>query len=225
MKAHLQRLAAPKSWVINRKASTYVLRPKPSGHSMSHSIPLVVVIRDLLKFTKTAKEVKYVLQQGNVLVNGVKETEIKRAVGLMDILDFPSIGKTYCVLIDRHGKIALAEQKEKKDLLAMVRGKTTLKGKRVQLNLSGGMNVIAAKDLYRTGDSIIIGPNGEIKDHFSLDKGSLVYFIGGKHVGGTGIVDEIRGSAIIFRKDGVQYETPKRFAFVIGKDKPAIDIP
>jgi small subunit ribosomal protein S4e len=225
MKAHLQRIAAPKSWVINRKAKKYVERPRPSGHSMSHSIPLTVVIRDLLKFAKTSKEVKYILQQGSVMVNGRKETRMKRAVGLMDIIEFAGLGKAYCVILDKAGKISLAEQKDKQGLLGRISGKTTLKGARMQLNLSGGMNLIAAKDLYKTGDSILIGPNGEIKDHFPIEKGALAYLVGGKHVGSVVSIDDIKDKVLIFRKDGQEFETPARFAFIIGRDKPVIDVP
>jgi len=225
MKAHLNRLAAPKSWAINRKERAYVQRPKPSGHRLSHSLPLVVVIRDLLKFAKTAREVKYVLNQGIVLINGKVVKEPKRSVGLMDVIEFSTIGKTYRVLMDRIGKLVLIEQRGHNDVVASVSGKTTLKGKKTQLNLLNGMNIIATKDLYKVGDTIVIGPNGEIKDHFRLEKGSLVYFIGGKHVGETASVEDIKGNVLMIRKQNEVFETRKGFAFVIGRDQPVIEIP
>ena len=49
MKNHLKRIAAPKSWLINRKSSTFIVRPNPGAHALDKGLPLGVIIRDNLK--------------------------------------------------------------------------------------------------------------------------------------------------------------------------------
>jgi small subunit ribosomal protein S4e len=227
MKAHMKRLSAPRTWVIKRKATTYVVRPRPSGHMIDRSLPIVVIARDMLKFAKTASEVKYILQKDGLLINGRKTRDMKRAAGLMDLLEFPAIGKSYRILFNRNGKLELVEQKGEKDMLCSISGKTTLKGGKAQLNLLNGRNVIAAKDLYKTGDSLIVGPHGEIKDHLKLEQGATVLLIGGKQIGAVGAVEEIaeKKEDMTFKNKEGTFLTKRKFAFVIGRDKPMIDLP
>jgi small subunit ribosomal protein S4e len=227
MKGHMKRLAAPRSWTIKRKSTTYIVRPRPSGHRMPHSLPVVVIVRDMLKFAKTANEVKFILQGDGLLINSRKTKDMKRAAGLMDCLEFPNIGKVYRIIFNRQGKLELAEQKKGKEMIGSISGKTTLAGGKVQLNLLNGMNIIAAKDLYKTGDSLIIGEHGEIKDHFKLEQGASVMLIGGKQIGSVGTVEELpeKTGDIIFKNKYGKFVTKRKFAFVIGRDEPVIDLP
>jgi small subunit ribosomal protein S4e len=73
---HLSRLAAPKTWPIERKRSKWVAKPVPGTHSIMFSMPLQVCLTDILKLAKNKNEVKRILQQGFVLVDG---KEIGRA--------------------------------------------------------------------------------------------------------------------------------------------------
>jgi len=50
--AHLSTLAAPKSWPIKRKGIKWITRPKSGPHNLKSSLPLIVVLRDMLKLTK-----------------------------------------------------------------------------------------------------------------------------------------------------------------------------
>ena len=68
-------------------------------------------------------------------------------------------------------------------------------------------------------------PKQEIKGHIRLDKNKLVYLIGGKHTGEFGTIIGISSNKITYkREDGETIETLKKYAFVIGEDKPAIKI-
>ncbi|MEK9697836.1 MAG: 30S ribosomal protein S4e, partial [Candidatus Poseidoniales archaeon] len=67
---HLKRLAMPRSWPITRKTDIWVSRPNPGAHSLDLCIPVGVVIRDILQFANTMREVRYILQAGKVSVDG-----------------------------------------------------------------------------------------------------------------------------------------------------------
>jgi len=68
-------------------------------------------------------------------------------------------------------------------------------------------------------------PEQKIKEHLKFEKGSFVYLSGGKHKGESGVIDEIKNSIIKLKPEsGESFETSKKFAFVIGREKPVISL-
>ena len=82
------------------------------------------------------------------------------------------------------------------------------------------------KNNYNTGDTLVVEvPEQKIKEHLKFEKGSFVYLSGGKHKGESGIADEIKDSMIKVKPEsGEMFETSKKFAFVIGKEKSIITL-
>ncbi|HOV51863.1 MAG TPA: hypothetical protein PKV83_02895, partial [Methanothrix sp.] len=56
MSLHQKRLTIPVSWPVARKTSVWVPKSSPGPHSAMESIPLLVVIRDMLKLVDDARE-------------------------------------------------------------------------------------------------------------------------------------------------------------------------
>ena len=69
MKSHLKRIAAPKSWRIERKVRKWVVRANPGAHKISTSFPLAFFIRDVLGYANTMREVKNILTKKIILVD------------------------------------------------------------------------------------------------------------------------------------------------------------
>ena len=102
--------------------------------------------------------------------------------------------------------------------------KTKLKGK-TQLNLSEGNNIVVDKDDYKTADTLVLAvPKNTIKKTIKFQKNALIYLTGGKHVGDVGTIDDIKLNKITYKLGKGVYETLKKYAFVIGEDKPVIKI-
>ena len=74
---HLKRLAAPANWQLPRKERTFTVRPSPGPHSMDKSLPLLLVVRDTLKYADNAREAKKIIQMGKILIDGVKRKEYR----------------------------------------------------------------------------------------------------------------------------------------------------
>ena len=226
-KKHLKRLVAPKSWKIKRKGIVFVTRPKPGMHSKKNSISLNLVLRDMLKYAKTTRDVKVILSKGDVLVDGKQRKDHRFSVGVMDLIEIPKIKECFRVLLNKKGNISLVKLKpdEAKIKLCKIVGKSVIKKGKIQLNLNDGRNIIIDKNNYKTGDTLTIQlPEQKIKEHLKFEKGSFVYLSGGKHKGESGIIDEIIKDSIIKVKPefGESFETSKKFAFVIGREKPII---
>ncbi|MBW2965384.1 30S ribosomal protein S4e [Candidatus Woesearchaeota archaeon] len=227
VKNHLKRIAAPKTWNIDRKSSKYTVKAYPSGHPMEHGMPLSLAMRELIKVARTAKEAKRIINTKDVFVDRRKRTEERFLVGLMDIVEFPQLEEQYRVLLDAKGRLTAvkADKKEAATKLCRLESKTKVSGNRTQLNLSDGRNILVDKDTYKAGDTLqLLLPDQKVQDHLKLEKGSLVLLIGGKHSGTIAKMEEISGNKIMIKTSKNQkFETLKKHAFVVGKEKPALD--
>ena len=99
-----------------------------------------------------------------------------------------------------------------------------LKGK-IQINLNDGRTILTEKKDFKVGDSVLIElPSQKIKQTIKLEKGSLVYLTGGKHIGEIGVIEEFKDNIIVYKRNNQKHETLKKYALVVGKNKPLISL-
>ena len=223
---HLSRLAMPKTWKIKRKGIKWIIRPLPGTHSMDRSIPLNLVFKYLLNYTRTSKEVKGILNNQGVFVDGIRRKNLKFSIGFMDVLSIPKLDKYFRVLLTQKGKLRLLpiEEKESNIKLCRIKNKTSVK-KKIQLNLGDGRNILVEKDEFKVRDTIVIEvPSQKIKEVLKLEKGNLAYLTGGKHVGEVGTIEDLKQDKLIYKRGKKLFETSLNFAFVIGKKEPVISL-
>lgn len=224
---HLKRLAVPRTWKLERKKNRYITRAYPGAHPSEHSMALSVVMRNLIKCVKTRKEVKYALATTEILIDGSRVHDDKVPLGVMDVITFNQSEQSYRVVLDALGHIRTIEIKgnEVSKKPSKITGKTILKGKKTQLNLSDGRNVLVDKDPYKVGDTIVLNlPDQKILEHFPLTKGACVYLMGGNHIGAVCELEDIFGEKIMVKTGKESFETNKEYAFVVGKQKPCITL-
>ena len=63
---HLKRQKTPKKWPIARKGTAFVVRPLSN---LANGIPMLIVLRDMLKVAQNRKEVKNAINSRNILLN------------------------------------------------------------------------------------------------------------------------------------------------------------
>jgi small subunit ribosomal protein S4e len=231
---HLKRFKSPKHWPIHPKEFTWTVKPSPGPHSIEGSLPLLIIVRDILQVADNAREARIIINNGEVLVDGRIRKDYKFPVGFMDVIQLPKSGKTYRVLPDERGRLILhpIEKENTEFKLCRIEDKTTIKGGKIQLNLHDGRNHLAEGD-YKPGDVVVLQvPEQEIKDHIIFENGVIGLVTGGKHIGEKGKVKDInitrssmRNTVIIESDDGNTFQTLKEYVFVMGKDKPLISLP
>ena len=125
--SHMKRLAMPRSWPLTRKTDIWISRPRPSGHPIERCMALGVVLRDILGVANSMREAKRALATRRILVDGRVTTDMRRGVGVMDVL---TVGDDHyrCVL-DNNGKLRYASisAKDAAQKLCRIDGKTTIK--------------------------------------------------------------------------------------------------
>ncbi len=206
---YLKRYVIPGFWRMEKKANKWAVRPMPGPHAKDMCIPLQVMLRDVLGYADNAKEAKKIIKEGKVLVDGVVRKDHRYPAGLMDVIHIPELKKYYRVSINSHG-LFLKEisEKEADRKLCRINGKTTIKGGKMQLNLHDGRNIIVDKDVYKTGDSVLIKvPGQEILKHFKMEKGASAVIINGKNMGTEGKIKDIYRRKSMLEKSRIVIET------------------
>lgn len=230
MSRHQKRVTIPKSWPLARKGHKWVAKASPGPHSSEDSMPLVIVIRDMLKMADNSREAKRILYEGNVHIDGKAAKDYKLPVGIFDIISIPAQDKHYRMLRDERGLFFLkpidaADCKK----LVRVENKTILKGNKQQLNFNDGSNRLQEGE-YKSGDSLILSiPEKKIEERIEFKEGNLAVVVGGKHSGQTGqikaihIVKSSRPNRVIV--SGIEeFETIADYVFMIGRDQPVISL-
>jgi small subunit ribosomal protein S4e len=224
MKKHLKSLNVPVSWVIGKKENTFVTKPNP-GKAYDLSMPLSLVFKNLLKYCKTMKEIKTLLRDKEIIVDGKRRKEPKYSLGVMDVLSIPVTHEKYRMMLNISKKLTLVpiDEKEAMFKLCKVTGKKVLKEGKFQLNLSDGRNILADKDKAKIGDTLVLGlPSQEIKEVLEFIKGSYAFMMDGKHTGFHGVIEEITPELVTIATKETKFLTPVSTVFIIGKEKPII---
>ena len=74
---HKNRYNMGKFWPVAKKGTKYVAK---SSHNNSNSVPLAVLMRDVLKLVRTTKELKKVLNEKQIKVSGKEIRDILKVL-------------------------------------------------------------------------------------------------------------------------------------------------
>ena len=193
------------------------MRPNPGAHKFELGMPLGVVLRDHIKLASTMSEVEKMLNNNEILVDGKRKNDRREIVGLFDIIAVPLLKKYFTIEMDVKGRLILSEVDEKNANIKIckVTGKKVLKGKKVQLNLYDGKNILTDKDV-KVGDSVIFNvEKRQIEKILPLKEGAEILLTKGKHAGSTGKLESLKGdTAIYVNNEGEKIETTKKYLYI-----------
>jgi len=225
-KKHLKRLNAPKHWMLDKLGGTWAPRPSTGPHKLRECLPLILLIRNRLKYALTRREVTSVVKQRLIKVDGKVRTDATFPTGFMDVVSIDKTGEHFRLLYDTKGrfKVHRISADEAKYKLAKV--------KSVQLGLKGipylvthdGRTIRYPDPAITVGDTVKINlDTGKIDDFIKWDLGNLVMAVGGSNTGRVGVLEHKEkhdGSYDIAHvKDAVGHKFATRATnlFTIGK--------
>jgi small subunit ribosomal protein S4e len=218
--------------------------PKPGPHSISRSLPLILIVRDILKFAKTAKEAKKIISQEKIIVDGKVRRDERFLVGLMDVISIVDAKKSYRVLPYYKGLfLHPIDSSEAAFKICRIENKMVVKNGNIHLNLHDGTSSFVQvsnpqnpeEDTYHTLDVLKLSiPDQEILGHVKLNEGATVIVIGGKNIGKYGKIVSIEKKPSKKRRDllvtirnpnGDELQTILNFVFILGETKSTISLP
>ena len=225
-KRHLKRFVVSKHIPIHKKAFTYTVKPNPGPHAVHDCIPVAILLRDMFNFARNMSEVKRILYERNVVVDGRVRTG-RHSVNFNEMK-----------IDGKQGLRAVPiKELETKVKLCQIKNKTTIKNGLTQLNLHDGRNILlnadeAASTRYSTHDTIKISiPEQEIIEKYELKIGNYGIVTSGRWMGKHGIIEEISTHGTSQSKtvtlktpEGEELVTLYRYIFVLGNESPSITI-
>lgn len=226
----LKRYAAPPVMqVVSVKERKFIAMPEPGPHCFKLSLPLQVLVRDLLKTAETGREAKHVISHSMILVDGVARTSYKFPVGLMDVVSVKELNKHYRVLVNEKGVLAPVEisQEEASTKICRVNRKYLYKG-RLRLTTEDGRTFETDDRSLNIGGSLLVKiPDGTIMDKAPLAEGNSGYVFMGKHAGTIGVVKKVSESSLLrdgmvtlVLNDGSEVSTVRDYVMIVGREKP-----
>ncbi len=223
---HLKRLASPKAIPIqDKKERKWMIRHAPGPHPKLKSIPLGVLVRDVLKTASTLREVRKIISNRMLEIDGKSRSNEKFPVGLMDIVSMPKNEKYYRMVIDSKGRIVPSEIKKGDSSVKLLKviGKHTIPGGKLSIALHDGRNMITDNHI-KVGDSILVSlPDAKLKSHLKRDNGAKCLVIEGTHAGKLVTLKEIierkggKPSEALVQDKSDEFITVAKYLFVVGE--------
>jgi small subunit ribosomal protein S4e len=240
---HIRRYDAPVHWPISPKADFWAIKPLPGPHPIHASLPLAYIIRDVLGYATNVREVKHILNAGSIKIDGKPRHDYHYPVGVMDVIEITPTATHYRVLPHHITKLQLhtIDKDEATFKLARVENKTTQHSGITQLNLHDGHTILLKKkgkdtektSAIKTNDVLKLTiPTGEIEETITFEKGAYAVTLGGKNMGATGKIVNIkpglrknRSLITLETSKGETFQTSLNYVFLLGSSKPIITMP
>jgi len=221
--------------MLDKMGGVFAPRPSSGPHKLRECLPLIVLIRNRLKYALTSKEVKMILMQRFVKVDGKVRTDYGFPAGFMDVVSIEKTNENFRLLYDTKGRfiaqrVIPAEAKFK--LLKVKKVSTGAKGIPF-ITTHDGRTIRYPDPLIKAHDTVKFDlDTSKIVDFVKFDIGNLVMITGGHNLGRVGVIvsrEKHPGSFdIIHVKDalGQQFATRSTNVFVIGKGtKSLVSLP
>lgn len=234
-KKHLKRLAAPSSWMLDKLSGTYAPRPSPGPHKLRESLPLVIFLRNRLKYALTGREVTAIVMQRLIKVDGKVRTDSTYPTGFMDTISIEKTGEHFRLLYDVKGRFTIHRITPEEASYKL------LKVRRVALGAKGvpyvvthdGRTIRYPDPAIKVNDTVKFDlEQGKITDFVPFETGNIVMITGGRNMGRAGVITHrekhIGGYDIVHVKDSLERTFATRISniFVIGEGtKPWVSLP
>jgi len=234
-KHHLKRVCAPKSWMLDKLSGVFAPRPTPGPHKLRECMPLMVFLRNRLKYALTYIECKKIVKQRLIKVDGKIRTDSKYPIGMMDVVTIEKTGENFRMLYDHKGRFVVhrIDAEEAKTKLCKVK-RVMVGPKGVPFVVTNDGRTLRYPDpLVKLNDTVLINTStAKIQEFVKFESGNLCMITGGRNIGRAGIItsrERHPGSfEIVHVKDanGHAFATRVNNVFVIGRgNKPLITLP
>lgn len=225
---HLKRTNMPNSWPVKKKGITFITRPNAGSHKLDYVTSVVVLLREVLGYAKTAKDAKYIVYNEELLVNGKKVTDIKTAVGMFDIFEITKTSEKFVLIFDEVGRLKLVPTKDS-TITLKIASKSILKNGKFQLNMMNGYNVLVDEKAFKKAkveDSVVYDYTKKaIKKVVELKEGAQVYLFDGKFKGQFATVkgftkyNGLANDLVTLDIAGAEASTAKAYCYVLENTK------
>jgi len=234
-KKHLKRMFAPSHWMLDKLTGVWAPKPSAGPHKQRECMPLIVILRNSLKYALTFAEAKAICFNRLVKVDGKVRTEHTFPAGLMDILELEKTKEFFRMLLDTKGRFNIHKISKDEAHYKLCRVKKVAKGaKNVGYIVThDGRTIRFPHPDIAVNDTVRFNlETNEVEDFAKFEHGNVCMLTGGNNIGRVGVIQhrEKHPGAfdIVYLKDKKDHGFATRIqnVMVIGKgNKPWISLP
>eukprot|EP00494_Astrolonche_serrata_P028623 UN28890 len=233
-KKHLKRLAAPKHWMLDKLSGVWAPRPTTGPHKLRECLPLILILRNRLKYAITAREVQMILMQKSVKVDGKIRLNPRYPCGFMDVVTIELIDSRFRLLYDTKGRYTLVkiDQKQAQFKLCRVTAIRVGRGGVPQMTTHDGRTVRYPDPEIKVGDSIKLNiAKGTAEEYYKMAVDSRCMIVKGRNAGRVGTIRKIEKHvgaidlAHIVDDHGHNFATRSKNVFIIGEKEAEVKLP
>ncbi|URD72938.1 40S ribosomal protein S4 [Musa troglodytarum] len=235
LKKHLKRLNAPKHWMLDKLGGAFAPKPSSGPHKARECLPLILILRNKLKYALTYREVIAILMQRHVMVDGKVRTDKTYPAGFMDVVSIPKTNENFRLLYDTKGRFRLHSIREEEAKFKLCKVRSVQFGQKgiPYLNTYDGRTIRYPDPLIKANDTIKLDlETNKIVDFIKFDVGNVVMVTGGRNTGRVGVIKNREKHKGSFETIHIQDATGHEFAtrlgnvFTLGKGtKPWVSLP
>lgn len=234
-KKHLKRLNAPHHWMLDKLSGVFAPRPSSGPHKLRECLPLILILRNRLKYALTRTEVLKIMKGRYIKVDGKVRIDARFPTGLMDVIRIDKTNENFRLVYDVKGRFSVhrISDEEAKYKLCRVRKIWTGAKAVPYASLHDGRTIRYPDPSVKASDTVKIDiATGKISDIIKFETGNTVMCVGGRNLGRIGIVmsrERHPGSFdIVHVRDAIGHTFATRITnvFTIGKGaKSLISLP
>jgi small subunit ribosomal protein S4e len=248
-KKHLKRLAAPRHWLLNKLGGTWAPRPSPGPHKLRESLPLVLILRNRLRYALTRREVIMIVMRRHVRVDKKVRTDPTYPAGFQDVVEIPKTNENFRLLYDVKGRFVLHRITAEEAKYKLVRVQKISKGNKASIGHNpfhpgqagvipygvthDGRTIRFIDPLIHVNDTLKFDlTTSKVSGHYKFEVGNIATITRGANLGRIGVIVNIErhpGSFDIVHvrdRKGNAFATRIGNVFVIGEGStPAISLP
>jgi len=234
-KKHLKRMFAPSHWMLDKLKGRWAPKPSAGPHKMRECLPLIVMLRERLKYALTYREVKMIVMQRLIKVDGKVRTDMFYPAGFMDVVQIEKTKENFRLLYDTKSRFVLHKISKEEAAYKLCRVKRVTRGpKGTPYAITHDGRTLRFPDPdVKPNDTVRVDVStGKMMDYIKFEAGNSVMISGGNNMGRVGVIQHRErhpGSfEIVHVKDAVGHTFATRLqnVFVVGKgSKPWISLP
>ena len=192
----MKRVYAPSSWLLSKLEGRYAPKPSSGPHKSRESIPLLVILRNKLKYAINGHEVKEIVKHrdGNILVDAKVRRDPHYPLGFMDVLSIPKTKEHYRIFFDVKKRFILhpIDSKEADFKLLKVIRKAMGPNKIPYIVTDDGRTIRFPDHDIKVGDVIKFNiATGKIEKIIKMELEAAAILTGGNSCGRVGIIQKI----------------------------------
>jgi small subunit ribosomal protein S4e len=232
---HLKRMYAPSHWMLDKLKGRWAPKPSSGPHKARECLPLIVMLRERLKYALTYKECKMIVMQRLIKVDGKVRMDMFYPAGFMDTVQIEKTKENFRVLYDTKGRFTMHKVGKEEASYKLCRVKRIQRGPKgiPYATTHDGRTLRYPDPEIKVHDTVRIDiATNKILDWVKFESGNTAMISGGNNIGRVGVIthrEKHPGSfEIVHIKDAVGHSFATRLqnVFPIGAGaKPWISLP